>query len=343
MSNSQNTPGGGSVDTSSCNHFRYAPDDQRIARLGFGVPALDLAALGCHVLPLRRGGKPPHEMLGEAGGVHWATNDPRQVRYWWETEDPLANVGVRTGRLPFGGRQVVVADLDRKRGINGPAIFRQFLAEHGLSLPHGLPADSTPSDGEHLWMGWPASYGPCPERPALLGGVDIKGDNGYVVAPPSFLKVYCDSHDGERGGEIPLGYRWRQGCPCWLPDAPAWFAEWITTAPATGRPAGSSPGSSGGGGIDVEAVMAHGAPAGQRNNAYFRLACSRYRKHGTSPAAAAVVADEVRAAWEAGDTAGIPWREVVDSIASARRFIEKQEQAEHRVYLAWLAAMGGRR
>ena len=92
-------------------------------------------------------------------------------------------------------------------------------------------------------MGWPPGWGPCPERPALLGGVDIKGDGGYVVVPPSHLMVMPDGRDGNRVEPVPIPYRWETGCPCWLPDAPPWFAQWIATAPATGRLPGS-PGSS---------------------------------------------------------------------------------------------------
>ena len=327
-----------------CSHFQYAAGDRRIAELGFGVAAMDLAALGCAVLPLRRGGKPPHEMLGATGGVHHTSNNPGQIRHWWGIEDMFANVGVRTGQLPFPGTQVVVADLDIKGLHDGPAIFRQFLEENGLSLPPGMPWHHSPTGGYHGWMGWPASWGPCPERQGILGGVDVKGDNGYVVTPPSYLRIYVDSHDGERGGEIPLGYEWESGCPCQLPWAPQWFAEWIRTAPTVtaGRPGGSAGSSADG--IDAEKIIATGAEPGKRNTTYYKLACSRYRRHGTGPEGAAEVLAEVRAAWEAGDTAGMPWREVLTSVASARRFIQKQEQAERVLLAQWQAYIsGGRR
>ena len=335
--------GGPEYTVPQCRHFNYdAGDDERIARLGFGVPALDLAALGYAVLPLARGAKRPHEMLGATGGVHHASNDSGQIRYWFEIEDRFSNVGVRTGQLPFPGRQLCVIDLDTKHGHDGPAIFRQFLAGNGLSLPPGLPVDRSPTGGYHLSLGWPPGWGPCPERQSILGGVDVKGDSGYVVVPPSYLRVPSDDHDGHPPGEVPVPYLRESGCPCWLPWAPPWFGEWIATAPATGRPQGDG-GSSSGGGIDAEKVIASGAPVGARNTTLYKLACSRYRKHGTSLEGAAVVLDEVRAAWEAGDTAGFSERELLVCVESARKFIERQEQAEHRAYLAWLAAMGGAR
>jgi hypothetical protein len=272
-------------------------------------------------------------MLGAQGGVHHASNDPRQAEAWWGVEDRFANVFVRTGNLPFPGTQVAVVDTDVKRGIDGPGNFARFIAGNGLALPTGLPVGRSPTGGYHLWLGWPREWGPCPERQSILGGVDVKGDSGYVVVPPSYLRVYAESNDGERGGEIPLPYEWEQGCPCWLPWAPPWLAEWIRTAPAAGRPPGE-PGS-GGDGIDADQVIANGAEPGKRNTTYYRLACSRYRKHGTSMEGSATVLAEVRAAWEAGDRTGMPWREVLTSIASARRFIEKQQAAERRVFVMW--------
>jgi hypothetical protein len=331
MTDLNNTPVSGPEYTSApCTHFRYTAGDPRIARHGLGVPALDLAGLGYAVVPLERGGKRPGRMLPPAGGVHHATRDPGQIRAWWE-QDPLANVGVRTGRLPSGGRQIVVVDLDIKRGLDGPGNFSAFLNGHRLALPPG-PVARTPSGGYHLWLGWPPQWGPCPERPALLDGADIKGDGGLVVVPPSHQMTYADGHDGERGGLIPLPYAWESGCPCSVPWAPPWFAHWITTAPAAGRAVSAGSGD----GDDMEQVMAHGAPAGQRNNAYYRLACSRYRKHGTGPDGAATVLAEVKAAWLAGDTAGFTWHELLICAESARKFIARQEQAERQARSAWM-------
>src|SRR5271157_166238 len=322
----------------NCAHFRYADGDPRVDRLGLGVAAVDLTRLGYAAGPLECGLKRPHSMLGATGGVHHASNDPRQAEQWWGLEDRFANVFVRTGQLPFPGTQVCVVDLDTKSGQDGPGNFTKFLEQHRLSLPPG-PVARTPSGGYHLWLGWPPGWGPCPERPSLLAGVDIKGDSGYVVVPPSFLRVVVgDSTDGERGGVVPLPYAWERGCPCQLPWAPAWFGEWIRTAAATGRPQGSAgPGAA----IDADAVMTSGAEPGTRNNTYYKLACSRYRRHGTGMEGAATVLAEVRAAWEAGDRTGMPWTEVLTSIASARRFITGQEQAERMLLAQWRAYNAG--
>ena len=334
--NSNDTPGQLAEYTAApCRHFRYADGDPRITRLGLGVPALEYAELGCHIAPARRGAKRPDAMLGTSGGIHHATGDPRQITAWWR-QDKLANIMVRTGQLPSPGRQVVVADLDVKHDTDGRAIFAAFLAGNGLSLPEGLPVARTWSGGQHLWMGWPREWGPCPERQGLLPGVDIKGDSNYVLAPPSHVLVMPDGRDGNLVYPIPIPYMWESGCPCRLPWAPEWFAHWITTAAATGRPRQQGAAAGPGGDVDAEQVMANGAEAGRRNTTYYKLACSRYRKHGTDLQGAAEVLAEVRQAWLAGDTAGMPWREVTTAIASARRFIEKQEAIERRALIMWM-------
>jgi hypothetical protein len=114
---------------------------------------------------------------------------------------------------------------------------------------------------------------------------------------------------------------------------------------AARRTGGSGHGNGGGGNgggdrIDAEQIMACGAPVGERNDRLHRLACSRYRRHGTGPDGAAAVLGEVRAAWEAGETAGMPWAEVLTLTASARRYIASQQVLEARLWRAWSLRRG---
>jgi hypothetical protein len=87
--------------------------------------------------------------------------------------------------------------------------------------------------------------------------------------------------------------------------------------------------------------MAHGAPIGERNKTLYRLACSRYRRHGTSGPGAALVLEELRRAWLAGDTMGMGWREVETIAWSARCFIERAEAAEREFAAMVLAQLTG--
>ena len=238
-----------------------------------------------------------------------------------------------------------MADLDIKGLHDGPAIFRQFLAENGLSLPPGLPWDALADRRISRLDGLAsAARDRAPNGRAILGGVDVKGDDGYVVAPPSYLRVMSTSHDGERGrsdpGAVRVGVR--------LPVPVALGAAVVCRVDhdrALGRETGRIGRSSSGDGIDAEKIMAHRRRDRQaQHHATTSSRAAGIAKHGTGPEGAVEVLAEVRAAWEAGDTAGMPWRELLTSVASARRFIQKQEQAERVLLAQWQAYIsGGRR
>jgi hypothetical protein len=129
--------------------------------------ALDYAAAGMPVLPLD--GKVPRNR----GGLTSASSDVAIVAEWWRRW-PAANVGVVTG--PASG--YVVLDVD------GPAGLRS-LAELERRLGTLMTAQVlTGSGGWHYWFRAPSdelrnSAG------VLDDGLDVRGDGGYVVAPPS--------------------------------------------------------------------------------------------------------------------------------------------------------------
>lgn len=325
----------------TCAHFDFGPGDPAAAQIGLGAAALQYAGLGYAVLPLARGAKKPHRMLPWAAegshGVHYASRDYDQIWDWWR-QDPAANIGVATGS-PSG---LVVLDLDVKKGNNGPQQLRRFEYETGCAVPAAGPFMRTPSGGWHIWLRWPAAWGPVPERPGILPGVDVKGDGGLIVAPPSMAMISPIVREGDRGSEpVPVPYEIAAGCPCSAPAAPSWLPGWLASAPAAavgGAPAsaGEAPG--------LEQLRRTGIPRGQRNATLYKVACSRYRVHGTSGSGPAKVAEELREVWQAGDTSDMTWREVAVIIESARRFIAAREQEELAWRSAWLARNGiGRR
>jgi len=125
---------------------------------------------GWHPIPCR-----PREKVSV---IRWRDYQDRaptlaEVRQWWSAW-PTANVAIVTGR------GVVVVDLD---GDGAEAL----LADHGIALPPDAPRVRT-GHGEHVYLG-------CPEqihnRAALFSTaghkpqVDIRGDGGYVLAPPA--------------------------------------------------------------------------------------------------------------------------------------------------------------
>ena len=284
----------------------FAPGDPRVTQLGLGAPAMAYQQMGYRVLPLARGSKKPHPMLGWQGGVHHATADMAQASRWW-SQDRLAGIGIATG----GG--LVVWDLDVKHGEDGPAEFASRLAPW-LPLDNA-PIARTPSGGWHLFMR--SGIAAVPMRPGLFPGVDVKGDGGYVVAAPSRVVV------AGREGEALLPYEWVSGCPCSLPWVPDEVIGWLGQAPALGsRTGGGVPGSS----PDYDAAVEHGLAAGSRNVELYRLACSEYRRFGTDPDAVALVGQRIERVLGKTDRRDFGSAEVRTILASALAFVRKREQ-----------------
>lgn len=175
--------------------------------------ALMYAKLGWQVFPLhtpdsegrcscrkdcgRDNGKHPRTIIG----VHAATSDPEAVRRWWETWED-ANIGVATG----GASGIFVVDVDPRHG--GDATLKALLEKYepGGAFPQKVWA-STGGGGWHLYFKHPGF--PVKSHAGALGpGVDVKGEGGYVVAPPS---LHASGRRYEWGGfDQP-------------PDAPEWL------------------------------------------------------------------------------------------------------------------------
>ena len=132
--------------------------------------ALEYAALGWPVFPLhglqlgfctcaRRVCSNPGKHPLTPRGLDDATVDPERIRAWW-AQWPSANIGLRTGD------GLVVLDVDDQRPLEG--------------LPLTPTVES--GKGSHLYFTTP---GPVGNAVALVPGVDLRGERGYVVAPPS--------------------------------------------------------------------------------------------------------------------------------------------------------------
>lgn len=145
---------------------------------GMSLPAAanELAAAGIPVFPCVPGAKNPIV----PSGFKLATDDLRRVQGWWRWQ-PRANIGIPTG----GASGLVVVDVDQ-HGINGYVAYAR-AARAGL-IPEPLVTVATPSGGQHAYF--PADPTRA-QRSWAIGdvGVDCRGDGGYVVAPPSMLRL----------------------------------------------------------------------------------------------------------------------------------------------------------
>jgi hypothetical protein len=156
--------------------------------------ALDYARRGWAVFPLHTAmngrcsyGKPACGDIGKhprfhqvdlAHGLLNATTVEAQIRRWWRRW-PQANIGIPTGAQTF-----VAVDLDPR---NGSVVGLEQLEAEGYTLPDTVES-MTGAGGRHLCYQHPGvnvrnSTGK--DGKGLAPGVDVKGDGGYIVAPPS--------------------------------------------------------------------------------------------------------------------------------------------------------------
>lgn len=128
-------------------------------------------SIGWSVIPLRSREKRPL--------IPW---EPLQVRAAtdeeiadWFARWPDANLGIVTGAIS----NLVVLDVDPTHG--GDRSLEALEAHHGR-LPRTLEA-ATGGGGRHFYFSHPDGF--VRNRVGIAAGVDLRGDGGYVVAPPS--------------------------------------------------------------------------------------------------------------------------------------------------------------
>ena len=177
------------------------------------TPALQWAAAGWRVFPVKAGGKTPLT----AHGFKDATSDKAEVESLW---------AVRPFGLPCGDG-LVVLDVDRKDGKDGfKALEAVGLSESKLDGLNTYSVD-TPSGGRHYYFRTSTDVQSSAGVLGRASGVDIRGAGGYVVAPPSTVdgKPYRVREAGYHG-EIP---------------AREWLADWQEVAPYLRKPVEAPP------------------------------------------------------------------------------------------------------
>jgi Bifunctional DNA primase/polymerase, N-terminal/Primase C terminal 2 (PriCT-2) len=146
------------------------------------------------------------------GGENWGmTNDLKQLElnfceHHWRNK---CGIGVPTG----ADNEIFVIEADTPKGhdVDGIAALKALEAEHG-ALPETLKARS-PSGSLHFYFKHPGKgLKVWNSSSTLAPGVDVRGDGGMVVAPPS-----------KRGDGV---YRWLNELP--IAEAPTWLLDLVT-------------------------------------------------------------------------------------------------------------------
>ncbi len=162
-----------------------------------------------------------NDRLGRKWGATCEHDDV--VNYW--NKWPNANVAVVTG--PQSGVWVLDIDTPEGHARDGFASLAALVAEHG-PLPETLTAES-PSGSRHLYFNWPSAGGIRNTTNVPGPGLDVRGEGGMVIAPPSVKP---------EGGQ----YVWVKDSP--VADAPQWLFDLVTSdAPQMPAPRRETPAS----------------------------------------------------------------------------------------------------
>lgn len=268
------------------------------AARGWGVfPCHEPTAAGCSCDRSDCGSPAKHPRTRR--GLYYATTDPGLITRWWRRW-PTANVAVRTG----SASGLLVLDVDPEHG--GLAALVELQQTHG-ALPPSL-AVRTGGGGRHHWFVHPGGH--VRNSAGLLGpGLDIRGDGGYVIAPPSIHAA---------GGR----YVWASEVP--LASAPGWLLSRCLERPPravqpTGvlyRPQDNDVGAWAAAAFQGELNRLRAATAGNRNHTLNRAAFALGQLVAGQHLDGGVVYDALVAT---GVDIGLTAREVRATVASGLR------------------------
>ena len=201
--------------------------------------ALGLAARGWRVFPCESKGKKP--LVRD--WPHVAATNFLDVTDIWRPF-PEANIGVATGQ----SSGIFVLDVDGQVGTDSVLAWNA----RGQELPATLRVRT--ARGWHFYFAAPSDMNIHNSASKLAPGLDVRGNGGYVIAPPSIHETGAVYEFHDSGSPV-------LPAPDWLLDLLGNRAEVIA---------------------DVETASA--IPEGRRNNTLMRLAGSM-RRRGASRSA----------------------------------------------------------
>jgi hypothetical protein len=249
--------------------------------------ALDYGRLGWSVIPIASRGKRP---LIRWQVYQYRHPDATEVAEWFHRW-PDANIGVVTGIVSG----LVVLDLDPRHGAD-ESIARLERAHRPLDV---TVEARTGGGGRHLYFAHRGEI--IRNRVGLAGGVDLRGDGGYVVAPPS-IHASGQPYSWDRSPDV-----------CRLAPLPGWLREVAEDRGHRGHPLSY-----------WRSLLREGVGEGERNNTIASLA-GHLLRHGVDPEVTA----ELLLAWNAARCRPpLEAEEVVRTVESITR-LHEQGGAEH--------------
>ena len=233
-------------------------------------------------------------------GLHSATTDEPQVRRWWERW-PHANVGIRTGAESC----LVVVDIDPAHG--GTESLERLVNSNGRFFDTTRTV-RTGGGGWHFYFRHPGGLVRNDTGRRLGPGIDVRGDGGYVLAPPSL-------HSSGNRYELGAPRREVVVLPDWLverltrePERPAFPSTDPVNGPRAERWAAAA--------FTGEMDRLRAAAEGTRNDTLNRIAF----RLGQIIASGALDERRVRAALVQGaESIGLGEREALSTVESGMR------------------------
>lgn len=237
------------------------------------------------VFPLEPCGKRPFPSFPVRTFQRERRANERDIDRWWHGV-PDANVAIATGQIS----NLFVVDCDTTEAYHD-------VLKRGV---HVTTLTAKTGNGYHLYFEYPEfSLG---NRAKIMPGVDVRGDGGYAVAPPSIHP------SGAR-------YTWHNRAP--IVRAPFWLLKMLKPEPVafSPLPKGTPQQSSGFASVALNRELNNliHAPDGQRNNQLNRSAFCLGQLVGGGEL---TDADVITGLWNAALSIGLSQQETMPTILS---------------------------
>lgn len=182
--------------------------------------ALGYANAGCFVFPAKPGERKSRmSKRNIADGKNWGmSNNPDTIKANWR-KYPDSNVCIVTGEFS----KLFVVEVDTKDGHklleDGQVVLDRLIAANGGEWPDTRICQ-TPSGGKHYYFVYPecqeGQYIIIRNSASKLGlGIDVRGDGGMVLAPPSIKPG------------VNLQYQWISAEGVGIRKAPQWLLDLV--------------------------------------------------------------------------------------------------------------------
>lgn len=180
-----------------------------------------------------------------------ASNNPSEVLVF-ESDYPAANIAIATGK----GSGIWVLDIDIKNGVDGIDSILESYPDAQFDDDDLIA--TTPSGGLHIYYKWDDDI-PVTVAANVLSGIDIRGEGGLVIGPPS--EIHTEDSYGK--------YEWKDVSK-YPRIAPQWAVEIAKMSLASLNKEGKVEARS----RQFDPIdIVQGVTAGNRDNSLFRYAC----------------------------------------------------------------------